>query len=120
VRRLNLTLGDRLLDYETDAPAVRRVLIRRAVARGASPKITLPPEHLEWVRALSRQALDALRERGYVPHDYAAQPMPQFSEAEMADAAISTLATFAVELFRDAQNAVARRAERGKPNFAAD
>jgi len=130
VRRLNLTLGDRLLDYEKEyAPAVRRVLIRRSIARGASPKITLPPEHLEWVRALSRQALDTLRERGYVlhgdasllvPHDDAAHPMPQISEAEMAEAAISAMATFAVELFRDEQDASADAGGADTGSAAAD
>lgn len=118
LRRLNVALGDQLTDYESEyTPAVRRVLIGRVIARGASGRITLPPEHLDWVRALSVQRLDALRERGYtlhgdpsllVPPSSAAQPLPRFSEQEMAEAAISTLAEFAIRVFRDEQRARGR------------
>lgn len=120
VRRLNAALGERLADYEKEyGPAVRRGLIRGAMARGASPRITLPPEHIEWVRSVSRQSLETLRERGYtlhgdpsllVPPSDAAQPVPPFTEAELAQAAISTMATFAVQRFYDGR-AQARHAD---------
>jgi len=110
LRRFNVALGDRLSDYESEyLPAVRHGLIRHSIARGASARLTLPPEHVEWVRELSQQRLDMLRDRGYtllgdpsllVPSSDAGQAMPGLSEAEMADAAIATLATFAVQNFR--------------------
>jgi hypothetical protein len=117
LRRLNVALGDRLSDYENEyLPAVRGGLIRHAIARGASARITLPPEHVEWVQELSEQRLGLLRERGYslhgdpsllVPSGDVGQAMPALSEGEMADAAITTLATFVVQNFRS-QRARAR------------
>lgn len=108
LRRLNLALGDRLRDYAREyQPAVRRVLIQRVLARQASTRIPLPPEHLEWVRSVSRERLDAVLARGYsvhgdpetlVPGADAAAPMPALDEAAVAEAAVRTLADFAVRM----------------------
>lgn len=105
LRRLNASLGDRLADYENDyVPAVRNVLVRGVLAREASGKITLPPEHLDWVRALGEEHLEALQSAGYtlhgdtshlVPLDDAARALPEIDEGAVADAAIQTLAAFA-------------------------
>ena len=62
LRRLNLALGKRLPDYRADyLPAIRRTLVQKVLARQASGRITLPPEHLGWVTDLSRERLDAVR-----------------------------------------------------------
>lgn len=108
LRRLNIALGDRLPDYGRDyMPAIRRTLIQRVLARQASTRIPLPPEHLGWVRTLSRERLDAVLARGLtvygdpdtlVPGPDAAAPMPQIDDAAVAEAAIRTLADFAVRL----------------------
>jgi hypothetical protein len=111
LRRLNLTLGDRLLDYEREySPAVRKVLVRRVLAREASARLAVPPEHLPWVRALDEQRVAALLGAGHRVHgdprllvtpEDAGRPLPRMDEAEVAAAAIETLANFVVRSFRD-------------------
>lgn len=106
LRRLNANLGERLPDYEKDyVPAVRNVLMRGVLARKASTRISLPPEHLAWVRDLGQQHLEALRSGGFTLHgdprylvagEDAAQPLPDLDADAVADAAIETLASFAV------------------------
>jgi len=113
LRRFNVALGGRLSDYQNEyLPAVRNRLIRSSIARGASARITLPPDHVGWVHELSQQRLDVLREGGYTLHgdvstlvapQEAGAEMPTVSDAELADAAISTLATFAVQNFKRLQ-----------------
>lgn len=118
LRRFNVSLGGRLSDYQKAyLPAVRNGLIRFCIARGASARITLPPEHVGWVRDHAEQRLDLLKQRGYtmhgdpsllVPSDDAGEPMPQPGDAEIAEAAIATLARFAVHNFK-------QRKRDGKP-----
>ena len=113
LRRFNLALGDRLADYSTEyMPAVRNGLIRHCIARGSSARLTVPEDHVGWVHELSQQRLSLLRERGYtlhgdptslVPSPDSGQPLPGVSDAEIAEAAISTLATFAVRTFKQQQ-----------------
>lgn len=109
LRRVNLALGDRLTDFEKEyQPAVRKVLVRQVIERGASSRITLPPEHLDWVRRTAEQWVTDLRERGYqlygdpatlVPGPDVARPLPELDDAEMASRAVRTLADFAVRVF---------------------
>jgi hypothetical protein len=130
LRRLNVALGTRLPDYENDyMPAVRRVLVQRVMARGLEPRITLPPEHVSWVHEVTQQRLAAVLERGYtvhgrsdllVPDKAAVGPLPPVDEAEMAGAAVRTLADFAVATHVDKVRTKARRRQRreaqdGKP-----
>ena len=110
LRRFNVSLDGRLSDYQKAyLPAVRNGLIRFCIARGASARITLPPEHVGWVRDHAEQRLALLQQRGYtmhgdpsllVPSDDAGEPMPQPGDAEIAEAAIATLARFAVHNFK--------------------
>ena len=110
LRRFNVSLGGRLSNYQKAyLPAVRNGLIRYCIARGASARITLPPEHVGWVRELAEQRLDLLRQRGYtmhgdpsllVPAADVGEPMPPVSDAEVAEAAIATLARFTVHNFK--------------------
>lgn len=112
VRRINLALGDRLPDFTRDyLPAVRNTLVRHVLARRASSSIPLPPEHLDWVREAATRQVETVRERGYsvhgdattlVPGPDATAPLPAVEEAAVADAAIRTLADFAVRVHRDA------------------
>lgn len=121
LRRLNATLGDRLPDYERDyVPAVRNVLVRGALARDASARIPLPPEHLPWVRELGDLHLEALRDGGYSLHgdpayllagEDAARPLPELDPQDVADAAVATLAAYAVQLHARRE----RRAEAQQP-----
>jgi len=120
LRRLNVALGDRLTDYRSEyMPAIRSVLAKRALARGASARISLPPEHVDWVRTVAQQQRDTVRERGYVVHGDldmlvpapdAAKPLPELDQAEIAEAAVATLANFAVHEFETRQ-----RRKRKKP-----
>jgi hypothetical protein len=111
LRRLNLALGRRLPDYEDEyAPAVRRVLVKQVLAREASGRITLPPEHLDWVRELDQQRVDDLLAGGYQVHGDpkllvtpadSARPLPVLDDGAIAAAAVQTLANFLVRSFRD-------------------
>jgi hypothetical protein len=111
LRRLNVALGKRLPNYEDEyAPAVRRVLVKQVLAREASGRITLPPEHLDWVRELDQQRVDDLLSRGYQVHGDpkllvtpadSARPLPVLDEDAIAAAAVKTLAHFVVRSFRD-------------------
>lgn len=109
LRRLNVALGERLPDYRSDyVPAVRTPLAQGGVlARSASGRISLPPEHLPWVQAEGRRQLAELRAAGHalhgaveglVPGDDAGRELPPLDEAEIADAAVRSLATFAVKV----------------------
>ncbi len=124
LRRVNVALGDRLTDFEKEyQPAVRKVLVRQVIQRGASAKITLPPEHLDWVRATAETWVAELRQRGYalhgdptalVPGAESTRALPELDEAQMAARTVQTLADFAVRVFED------QRAARGRPARPAD
>jgi hypothetical protein len=111
LRRLNVALENRLPDYEEEyAPAVRRVLAKQVLARGAGQRITLPPEHLDWVRELDQQRVEELVARGYQLHGDAkllvtpadsGRPLPVLDERAVADVAVRTLARFLVRCFRE-------------------
>jgi hypothetical protein len=108
LRRVNVALGKRLPDYETDyVPVVRNVLIRKVLAREKSARLTIPPEHISWVRELDQQRVAELQEAGYQLHGdaeqlvaplEAARSLPVLDEADVAAAAIETLARFAVNM----------------------
>jgi hypothetical protein len=117
-RRVNLALGDRLPRYEQAyQPAVRWPLVKGVLPRGASARITLPPEHLPWVVEAAEQQERWLRDSkirvhgepaDLVPGEDAAAPLPEIDEAEVAAAAVTTLTNFAVQAHRQR-----RRAEGG-------
>ncbi|KAA1425747.1 hypothetical protein F0U47_18370 [Nocardioides antri] len=104
-RRVNAALGDRLPDYKRDyTEAVRYPFANGVLARSASPKLTLPPEHLGWVQDLAQRTVATIRERGYpvhgdlaalVPDDDSASPLPSYDEAAVAEASITALANYA-------------------------
>ena len=120
LRRLNLELGDRLLDYEKEYMlAVRRILVRRSIPRGQAPRITLPPAHVGWVTEIAEERIAGVLDRGYTVHgDHSlllpdtrvVAPLPPVDEAAMASAAIASLANFAVAEFADRK--VKRRKKR--------
>ena len=135
LRRVNVALGKRLPDLERDyTPVVRKVLARGSLGREQSAKITLPPEHLDWVRAEDQARVEELVSSGYhilgdpatliAPAD-AARPIPPLDEAEVAQAAVRTLADVAVRttrLMREAADAAsaARAAGTGDDADGAD
>jgi len=104
-RRVNAALGDRLPDYKRDyTEAVRWPFAHGVLARSASPKLTLPPEHLGWVQDVAGRTVATVRERGYpvhgdldalVPDDASARPLPAYDEAAVAEASITALANYA-------------------------
>lgn len=110
LRRLNEALGDRLPEYGDYAKAVRNPLARRRLlAREASGRITLPVEHLGWIQTEMRRQLADIRSQGrtlhgdvdgLVPADDAGRPLPPLDEADVARAAVETLAAFAVRVHR--------------------
>jgi hypothetical protein len=84
------------------------MIINRTLARGASTRIPLPQEHVEWVRRVSQERLESIIDRGYslhgdhtllVPRADVGRPVPNIDGTEIADAAIATLASFAVAQF---------------------
>lgn len=104
-RRVNLALGDRLPDYKRDyTEAVRWPFAHGVLARSASPKLTLPPEHLGWVQEAATRTVATIRERGcpvhgdldaLVPSESSARPLPPYDEAAVAEASITALANYA-------------------------
>ncbi|MDZ5623582.1 hypothetical protein [Nocardioides bizhenqiangii] len=104
-RRVNAALGDRLPDYKRDyIDAVRWPFANGVLARSASPRLTLPPEHLDWVQEVARRGVATVRERGYrvhgdldalVPDETSARPLPAYDEAAVAEASITALANYA-------------------------
>ena len=104
-RRVNAALGDRLPNYQGDyKEAVRWPFAHGVLARSASPKLTLPPEHLGWVQDQARRTVGTVRERGYlvhgdldalIPDESMAQPLPPYDEAAVAEASITALANYA-------------------------
>lgn len=109
-RRVNAALGDRLPDYKREyTEAVRWPFAHGVLARSASPKLTLPPEHLSWVQEHARRTVAAVRERGYpvhgdlealVPDEASAHPLPAYDEAAIAEASITALANYAARAAR--------------------
>ncbi len=108
-RRMNEALGERLPDYEKQYyPAVRLPLVTGVLPRKASARITLPPEHLPWVREAGLRQVEELTARGYrwygdphrlvAPED-AGRALPQLREEEVSAAAVAALATWAVRSF---------------------
>ena len=109
-RRLNVVLGDRLPRYEQAyQPAVRWPLIgarcRAARAPGSRcPRSTCPG----WSRRPRSRRAGCARAasgstaspRDLVPGTDAAAPLPEVDEAEVAAAAVATLANFAVHTHR--------------------
>jgi len=125
LRRLNETLGERLPDYEKDyVPGVRNVLVRGVLPREASARIMLPPDQLGWVRELAEVQLEALRAGGYrlhgdtdllLPGEDAARALPELDDAEVAAAAIETLAAFATRVHERRRRRLAyQQAKAGK------
>jgi hypothetical protein len=122
LRRFNVALGPRLQDYEKEyMPAVRKVLIQQVMARGQKPRITLPPEHVDWIRTTTLQRLDTLRERGYtvhgdldllLPDEATVRPVPPVADAELAAAAVKTLADLSVVAHQAAEAGRTRRQQR--------
>jgi hypothetical protein len=105
-RRLNVALDGRLPHYERAyQPTVRWPLVKGVLPRGASTRIPLPPDHLPWVRETAEAQVAWLAGSGIrvhgdlsdlVPGDDAAAPLPALDEADVARAAVETLANFAV------------------------
>jgi hypothetical protein len=128
-RRVNAALAEPLQGYsEAYARAVRWPFAQGVLAQLASPRITLPPEHLGWVQEQARAAVAQVRSGAHpvrgdldrlVPADDAARPMPTFDEAEVADAAISALARYAARSAAEASAAARkRRPPRTEPGHA--
>lgn len=105
-RRVNAELGDRLGDYEQEyQPGLRWPLVQGVLPRKASARLTLPPEHVGWVREAGQAQRDAVVARGYAVHGDpdllvapadSGAPLAEVDEAEVAAAAVATLANFAV------------------------
>ena len=105
-RRVNAALGKRLKDYESVyQPAVRWPFVKGVLPRGASSRIPLPPDALPWVTERAEAQVAWLRDSGIrvhgdladlVPGPDAAAPLPVIDEAEVAAAAVDTLANLAV------------------------
>lgn len=120
LRRFNLSLGRRMSDVRAEYnPGVRRVLARGVLNRAGQVRITLPPEHLEWVQEAARDQVRRIEELGVrvlgdldllVPATTAAQPLPEVPAEEIAAVAIETFANFAVQSFTDQRRRQARAA----------
>lgn len=109
-RRVNVALGDRLPHYDRAyQPTVRWPFVKGVLPRRASARIPLPPEHLPWVAEVAEQQAAWLREHvrvhgdltDLVPTADATSPLPDLPEAEVAAAAVETLANFAVQTYRE-------------------
>jgi hypothetical protein len=105
-RRLNVELA-RLRPGRTQRTygPVRRVLSQGALKRSASPRIVLPPDQLSWVSAESTRHVAELADKGYCIHGDLkwlladardTGPAPVIRDEDLSQAAIETLARFAV------------------------
>lgn len=109
-RRTNAALGDRLPRYERDyQPGVRWPLVQGVLPRSASARIPLPTEHLGWVTEVAARHRDhlasgSIRVHGdldsLVPSAADARPLPELTDAAVADAAVEALANLAVFALR--------------------
>lgn len=118
LRRLNLELGDRMTDIHSEYnPGVRRVLAKGVLDRAGDQRVTLPPEDLGWVQDEMRRQVDALRALGVrehgdldllVPGEESVGPLPEVDEADLGQAALQTLASFAVRSLQMRRAAQAR------------
>lgn len=123
LRRLNLKLGQRASSYEgVYYPAIRLPLIRGVLPRSASARITLPPEHLDWVRELGTRQVAALKAAGYrlygdvdrlVAGEDSAAELPALDEQQVTDAAFETLARALLRAHR--RRVAEAEAEAGAP-----
>jgi len=109
-RRVNVALGERLPHYDRAyQPTVRWPFVKGVLPRSASARIPLPSEHLPWVVEVAEQQVAWLgghvRVHGdladLVPTLDATSPLPELAEAEVAAAAVETLANFAVQTYRE-------------------
>ena len=109
-RRVNVALGDRLPHYDRAyQPTVRWPFVKGVLPRKASDRIPLPPEHLSWVVEEAEQQAAWLRGHvrvhgelaELVPTAEATSPLPELAEADVAAAAVETLANFAVQTYRE-------------------
>lgn len=123
-RRVNRALGDRLPRYERDyQPGLRWPLVQGVLPRSASTRIPLPPSELEWVTRVAQEQVDWLAESGIrvhgdtsslIPTPGDTADLPALDEEQVAEAAIETLANFAVFAHKRAQRgAAAGSAARG-------
>jgi hypothetical protein len=104
-RRVNAALDAPLAGYSADYQRfVRMPLVRGVLETQASARITLPPEHADWVIEHASKTVAALAGSGCVVHgdldellpghgDF--RPLPPVDEAEIATAAIGALARYA-------------------------
>lgn len=105
-RRVNEALDRRLPRFEADyQPGVRWPFVQGVLPRGASDRIPLPPEHLEWVAGVARGHVAYLEGAGVrvhgdpatlVPTEADVAELPALDEAQVARAAVETLANLAV------------------------
>jgi hypothetical protein len=118
LRRLNVALADRLPDQEYTA-AIRSTLVNKVLVRGASPRIPLPPHHVEWVRRTSAERLDKIVDRGYrlhgdhtllVPALDVGRPIPSVDGTTIGEAALRTLGDYAIAQFKAGRREAGRAA----------
>ena len=120
-RRVNAALGAPLAGYSSDYQRfVRAPLVRGVLATQASARLTVPPEHADWVTEHAEETVAALAGGGYVVHGDLAglvpgesdiRPLPPVDEAEVAAAAIGALARYADFRRRSEQRLQQRLAE---------
>ena len=105
LRRINLRLEERLPDYRDYRRAVRAVLSRRVLARGASSPVRLPSSETDWVGGLMAEQVAQVTAAGYrvrgdldalLVADPAPARLDQATEEELAAAAVDTLVEFAL------------------------
>lgn len=105
-RRVNEALGDRLERYERDyQPGLRWPLVQGVLPRGASDRIPLPPEQLDWVAGTAREHVAWLRQSAIrvhgdldslLPTSDDVSDLPRPDEGAVSQAAVDTIANFAV------------------------
>lgn len=97
IRRMN---EDARSIRDDDYDRLVRIVLAERILGGQSPRLTLPPDHLEWVSQRSRQLIDELKGAGYQvegdleelmpdPASHATYVSPtELTEADLAPAAI--------------------------------
>lgn len=115
LRRINVALGDRLMDLRREYRwAVRQLIYRGALVKQSGTPIRLPPELAAWCHEATATQAEELTARGYdvvgsadhlvsMPAETA--ELSEVSDAEVAEVAVSALADVACVRFREVKEA---------------
>lgn len=130
LRRVNVALGDRLMDLRREYRwAVRQLIYRGALVKQSGVPLRLPPELAAWCQEATAMQAEQLTARGYdvvgsadhlvsMPAETA--ELVEVSDARVAEVAVAALADVACVRFRELKDAERDATARPAAAAAAD